>query len=151
MAKEAASRHQKEVEISRSLNDIYSDINETILKEWQEIYTENKTGSFYKSIHPVVSLKIKYQDKNRQKEQFLTKLRLGLTLLNDRKFKLGLHDNNLCENCQSKPETIEHVLFDCQSFPIFRKNHTIKETLTDLNSLNIIYEYFSLNNRISNI
>ena len=151
LAKEAARGNQNEVNLPKTLPDIYVQILENALKEWQDIYTANNKGCFYKTIEPAVSLKIKYQNNNRRKEQFLTKFRFGLTLLNDRKFKYGIKDNNLCENCHSKPETIQHVLFDCQSYPIFHKNKNIKELLTNMSNLDTIYEYFLLNNRIGNI
>ena len=51
-----------------------------------------------------------------KKGNWLTRLRLGLSALNNHRFKYHLISNPFCTHCGNIPETIEHYFFECPRY-----------------------------------
>ena len=77
LAKEAINKSKIEIEIRKGVQDIREEIDKLILKNWQESYSDCGKSKEYKQIEPVVSKKIIYSNRNRKKENTITRLRLN--------------------------------------------------------------------------
>ena len=88
-------------------------INTYIINKWQLEYDKDEKGNHYKSICPTVSTNNKFTDPCRKKEAQIGRLRLGVSLTNQRLHKLGKHPNGLCDTCLV-PDTIDHLLLHCK-------------------------------------
>ena len=76
--------------------------------------------------------------------KLLTRLRLGLSHLNEHKFRHNFHDtiNPLC-SCSLEPETVSHFLLHCPYHNIHRKTlfdsfGAIDESISDLSDPNLV-------------
>ena len=96
------------------MKEEFVNIDEYIQRLWQDEYGASKTGGNYRALEPQVSSKAKYMTSNRQKENVITRLRLGKCSLNKYLHDIKRHLDGLCENCR-EPETIQHLLLECKS------------------------------------
>ncbi len=112
LAKNTLKQKQIKIICCKDIHEINQEIEDNILVEWQERYTDADEGTWYKRIEPKVTTKLKHVRKNRKKDVILTRIRFGKCMLNAIKHKMDLHPNENCDFCQVK-ETIEHYLFDC--------------------------------------
>jgi len=103
------------IPVTQEISDAYNDIHKYIENIWQKTYDASKTGAQYRLLEPKISRKIKYSAKQRDKEVTITRLRLGKCRLNCYLHKIGCHENGLCDAC-GEPETIEHLLLQCQQY-----------------------------------
>jgi ribonuclease HI/exonuclease III len=120
LAKIGTTRKEIEILSSHELSAEFDNIEAYVTNIWQKSYNEETAGSFYRKIEPTVSKKIKYQSKNRSKERLITRLRLGKCKLNKYLHDIAAHPDGLCNNCLA-PETIQHLLMDCQHSEIPEK------------------------------
>ena len=105
------------IDVAQEMKDAYNDVSKYIGNLWQKQYDESNTGAQYRLLEPKISKKIKYSNKQRDKEVTITRLRLGKCRLNYYLHKIGCHDNGLCDTC-GEPETIEHLLLHCTQYNI---------------------------------
>ena len=76
--------------------------------------------------------------------QLLTRLRLGLSHLNEHKFRHNFRDTiNPLFSCSLEPETVIHFLLDCPYHNIHRKTFfdscsAIDEPISDLSDSNLV-------------
>lgn len=94
-----------------------SQIKHHITGLWQQQYDKEQTGASYKRLEPRVSGKIKYENRQRDKEVMLTRLRLGRCRLASYLHAIGCHQDGLCSTCHQR-ETIEHLLMHCTKYNI---------------------------------
>ncbi len=97
----------------KDIHEINQSIEENIMIEWQEKYTDADGIDWYKIVEPKVTVKIKHSRKNRRKDVTLTRIRFGKCMLNDMKYKMKLHPDENCEGCQVKETLEQHFLLDC--------------------------------------
>ena len=73
---------------------------------WNTQYQSDPKGTSYKAVFP-----------RRRKEdlRLLFRLRTGRCKLNLHLFRLGLHQDGLCDVCNT-PETVAHLLLDCPQY-----------------------------------
>jgi hypothetical protein len=81
-------------------------------REWQAIWTSASTGTHFRSIEPVVGPRTTYADRLRKKEVCISRLRFGHCRLNAGLYKIGCHEDGMCDTC-GVPETVEHYLLEC--------------------------------------
>jgi ribonuclease HI len=117
LAKSATEKLTIDVDVPQEIKDAYNDVSKYICSLWQKQYDESNTGAQYRLLEPKISKKIKYSNKQRDKEVTMTRLRLGKCCLNYYLHKIGCHDNGLCDTC-GEPETIEHLLLLCTQYNI---------------------------------
>ena len=129
LVKNALKKPRVEVNLPRDQNSVTDQANEYVIRKWQKIWEEAKIKETAKKICPLVNGKIKFTCKNRDKETFVTRLRLGCTLLNAYRFPRSNYNNGNCNECGIK-ETIEHALMECTKNTEMIKN--IKQTCTNL-------------------
>ena len=117
LAKGATEKLTVDVDVAQEIKDAYKDVTKYICNMWQKQYEDSKTGAQYRSIEPKTSKKIKYSNKQRDKEVTITRLRLGKCRLNYYLHKIGCHESGLCDTC-GECETIEHLLLHCKQYNI---------------------------------
>lgn len=115
LAKNATEKLTIDDNVAQEMKEAYSDVSKHIGKHWQKQYDDSNTGSAYRLLEPTTSKKIKYSNKERDKEVTITRLRLGKCRLNYYLYKIGCHDSGLCDAC-GEPETIEHLLLHCTKY-----------------------------------
>jgi hypothetical protein len=81
--------------------------------EWQQQWSNNENGAFFRKIQPTIGKKTSYSNKNRKKEVDITRLRFGKTRLNENMKKIGLHQDGMCNTCKVT-ESVEHYVMECQ-------------------------------------
>ena len=131
LAKEAASKMEFTEDVTFSNVDMYRFIDWYILRKWQIQYNEKMAGKHYYEIEPTVNRTLKYTDKPRRKEIVITRLRLNCALVNQTKFNMKIVDTPDCIHCH-KPETVRHLLFDCQYEHILPNTVSLRRGLMDL-------------------
>jgi len=114
LAKEGTEQNNVEFIAEVELRDALFEVDRYITDQWQEMYTRNDTGAFYRELEPLVSTKIKYINPCRSKERLITRLRLGKCCLNKYLHQINKHEDGRCDTC-GVPETIEHFLLHCQN------------------------------------
>jgi kelch-like protein 2/3 len=117
LAKNATEKLSIDIHIALEMKDAYRGVKKYIGNLWQKQYDESNTGAQYRMLEPKIGTKIKYSNKQRDKEVTITRLRLGKCGLNYYLQKIGCHDNGLCDTCE-EPETIEHLLLHCTQYNI---------------------------------
>ena len=130
LARGGSSRPKIDVYLQREIKEEYGDIEKYCINIWQNEYTASATGQIYREIEPVVGTQVKFTSTNRQKENTLTRLRLGKCKLNKYLFDIKRHPDSNCGNC-GVPETIEHILLNCKynCYPEKLKENAEKSTL----------------------
>ena len=114
LAKEALDRPAVDIIVSTEAQEAFDAVDSYILQKWQKHWDKSSTGSLNKTVVPIVSVKSKYSSSSRQKEVMISRLRLGKCKLNSYLYKIKCHPTGLCDSCKV-PETIEHLLLNCQS------------------------------------
>ena len=120
LAKEALVSTVVNLSVYHEVSDHYDVIEKYIVGLWQDRWNKSTTGTFNRSITPMVSTKSKFNCSSRSKERLISRLRLGKCLLNQWLFQMKLHDNGFCDTCMA-PETIEHFLLDCKESDLVRR------------------------------
>ena len=73
-----------------SKSEIYPQINEAIMKKWQQQWKNTSTGHTYQSIQPNIQRRARQYSSNRKKDVIFTRLRLGHNGLKfHRKYDIG--------------------------------------------------------------
>ena len=101
-------------------NEIIGKVDDWIWKEWVKDWKAKVTCRY----QDVFELKREgYRGNNmvRIKETIVNRIRLLQTRLNSDLFKIGLHENGLCEKCQVKQD-IFHFIYECSDSVILRDN-----------------------------
>jgi ribonuclease HI len=141
LAKEALSHPAIDTALKQDSKDILDKIDEYIYLKWQNNYNATNGTKHLKKIQAVVNNKIKYTDPSRDKEVFVTRLRLGVCQLKYYLHKQKNHASGLCGTC-GVPDTIEHYLMYC------RGNNIYKEIQKTCRTLKLVFCLDSiLNNR----
>ena len=94
-------------------SEAYKGIERLMDGEWQQQWSNNENGAFFRKIQPTIGKNTSYSNKNRKKEVAITRLRFGKTRLNEYMHKIGLHQDGKCNTCKVA-ETVEHFLMECQ-------------------------------------
>ena len=113
IAKKALRKNFIEKTITPGDSEAYKEIEKMVESEWQQQWTSNKNGAFFRKIQPTIGRKTSYSNKNRKKEVSITRLRFGKTRLNEYMHKIGLHQDGKCNTCKVA-ETVEHYVMECQ-------------------------------------
>ena len=114
LAKSSILNNKIDCEVTMEQAEMHELIDKFIIKKWQEQWSKSQTGRQYKLVEPNVSCKIKLECLNRNKENKLTRMRLGHCRLNKQLYNIGGHRSGLCEEC-GVDETLEHYLLKCTS------------------------------------
>jgi ribonuclease HI len=147
LSKEKRSNPVPDIIVPFELKETYAQVDQYIMKKWQDRWDNGITGRIYHKIENKVSDKIKFSKDIRSDETTITRMRLGKCGLNFYLFKLKKHANGLCDTCH-QPETIEHFLKLC------RKNSELIDKLSSAcKTMNIPYELDIIlsNNELINI
>lgn len=113
LAKEALSINNIDSTNYLEIPEIHTMIKIHILNKWQQEYTLDTKGQFYKKICNTVDTSIKFSDPDRHREVQISRLRLGVANTNSRLFKYKKHITGLCDLCQTN-DNIEHLLLECK-------------------------------------
>jgi ribonuclease HI len=146
IAKHAATNGNILQQYTLPQSEIYSNIKQISIKNWQKQYDSNKQAQFYKQIEPQVNRQIKYIHNNRTIDKQITRLRTNSALLNENKYIMGITTTPTCPNC-TQNETTQHILFDCKHTHILPQNLTLKQALTEDDNIQHIIEYLRIYNR----
>jgi hypothetical protein len=130
LANGATINQEININIGLELSEAYNLVENYIIKQWQQSWNSEKTGSHYRQIEKTVSAKIKYIHNSRHKDVIITRLRLGKCQLNAYLHEIGKHSDGLCHNC-NKSETVTHFLLECP------QGHTCSAVLAACNTLKI--------------
>jgi hypothetical protein len=120
LAKEALTNREVETVFTPGRREAFEYIERIINEEWQNMWKNEQTGSFFRKINPTISNKLSYTNGNRKKEIVITRLRLGKNQLNSYMKQINLHENGLCGDC-NQPETTEHYLIECPASEMRKK------------------------------
>jgi len=112
LAKSALQHSNIDLNIKFEARELYSMVDNYVLKCWQSEWASSQSTVAYRSWHKSVSKLIKHSENNRQNQVLITRLRLGACGLNHHLCRIGCHDNGCCTSC-NVPETVEHFLLDC--------------------------------------
>jgi len=112
LAKSALQHSKIDLNIKFEARELYSMVDNYVLKCWQSEWTSSQSTTAYRSWHKSVSNSIKHSENTRQHQVLITRLRLGACGLNHHLCRIGCHDNGYCINC-NVAETVEHFLLDC--------------------------------------
>ena len=112
LAKSALQHSSIDLNIKFEARELYSMVDNYVLKCWQSEWASSQSTVAYRSWHKSVSKLIKHSENNRQNQVLITRLRLGACGLNHHLCRIGCHDNGYCINC-NVAETVEHFLIDC--------------------------------------
>ena len=82
MAKQGTARLAVDTHLPLETKEEFANVDDYIMRLWQEEYSASKTGSYYRVLEPQVSNKTKYVTSHRKKENVITRLRLGKCSLN---------------------------------------------------------------------
>ena len=82
MAKAATTAAGVELRAAHEVRAEYPLIDEYVTSLWQQEYSSSLTGAAYRALEPLVSGRVKFTDKNGNKEIKITRLRLGKWKLN---------------------------------------------------------------------
>ena len=115
LAKEALSLERVNFRVSYSFRDLFSFVDRIFVEKWQQRWNSGDKGCFFHKIQPEVSLKPKFNDKNKGKQTALTRLRLGKCMLNDTLKLFGKHETGFCDFCYMTEE-VDHFLLQCIDF-----------------------------------
>lgn len=63
------------------------------------------------------------------------KIAHGKLLTNEERMKRGMSDHNICPRCNSQPESLTHLLRDCDEVQEFWKRHIKQDFLSKFFSL----------------
>ena len=145
----ATERPTIDLPIKLEFKETYAKIHKYVLEKWQRFWHTDLTGRSYYNLEPIVDSRLKYFNKNRQKEILIGRLRYGRCKLNDYLKLINKHPTGFCESC-GVPETVEHFLLHCDS-PLVKhirltcQKENITNSLADIlkNSkiYDIIYKY----------
>ena len=86
--------------------------DKAFLKEWQINWNKSETADFFRKICPYVGY-ISHIRIDRPNEIKMTRLRFGITLLNDNLHKHKINPDRLWQTCKT-PDTAEHYLMNCE-------------------------------------
>lgn len=111
--KAALTKHHIDIWSEIELEDFKNIYSKYITQEWQTLWTTADVGSHYRNIEPNVCPAIKFKDPCRKKERMISRLRFGHCLLNSGLYKIGRHENGICQWCNTEKETVEHYLLKC--------------------------------------
>jgi len=146
LAKNATMHETADIILPTTIESCYDKIERYVKRKHQEIWTHSE--SKYKEMRPTIEYTIHYTNKNRRKENIITRLQLGKCRLNHYLHIMKRHDNGLCSHCMIK-ENIEHYLTGCTQQPAkeFRQwqinhgtNFTVPEILDNAELQEIIYD-----------
>ena len=138
LAKKALGKMKVEKIIKPGKREAYACIDQIVKNDWQQRWTNDKTGSFFREIEPNIGNKITYTDDNRNKETTISRLRFGKGKLNHHLYQMKLHPDGTCDKCGAA-ETVAHILVECPASEIKEKIQEIciKENI-DFNIKNIL-------------
>jgi ribonuclease HI len=152
LAKEATQLNSKILQTTLTHKQLTPFVTQYINKLWQAQW-DNSPDSHYKQLYPQVSRDLKTSSKDRHKEVQITRLRLGKCKFNHYLHQIQKHSTGLCRNCNSSPETIEHVFTECNTPLVsyvkdYCNNHdlsfTINAILSSTTLINLILNEFQL-------
>jgi len=150
LARSAVENDSVFIDAPLALKELHTKVQDYVIIKWQNLWSVCDTGKFYREIEPHVSLCIKYENKSRKKETTLTRLRLGICLINEYLKKINVVSSDKCQECCSCIETVSHFLLGCPNSPLCDKVldacarlnviPELKYVLSDNDILNVIYK-----------
>ena len=94
-------------------------LKRNFFKEWERVWKlsvgQTGKGSHMRTITDKIPHDFITYNKSRRVEVVMARLRIGHTGVKSHLFRLGLTEDNLCEEC-STPETLEHFIMNCANF-----------------------------------
>ena len=116
LAKEALETEQV-LQVGFELKETLQEIDRYIRGKWQAWWSSTTKGKFYRDLFPLVNSHNGYENRSREKEVKVIRLRLGKCRLNYYLHKIKRHPTGKCDTCLVD-ETIEHYLLECEESKI---------------------------------
>ena len=111
-----ANRNAVDVNVGIELDEAYLLADRFVMAKWQNSWSNEKTGSHYRKLEPLVGNVKQLKLRPRQAETTVARLRLGRCHLNAYLQQMGAHADGLCDCCAVR-ETIDHFLIECPNGP----------------------------------
>lgn len=115
LAKQALKNTEIDIQVTLSKNEVKGKIKEFMNNKWQEEWNCDNKGRFMYNIQQKVNGNGRNVFKNRKEYTIISCIRIGHTRLNHSLFEIGKHESGKCIYC-NQPETIEHVLMECEKY-----------------------------------
>ena len=113
------------------LSEMKQRIEQNTYIMWQQRWQQS--NSLLRSIQLAVKFELNVP-LNRYDEKIYHRLRLGILGLNYDLYRLGLHENGLCNYC-SEMETVSHLLLRCPIYIIERAMLMVEANVKDLDQI----------------
>ena len=133
LAKQATLLDSINLQPTYTLQEIYKEIDNKSLENWQKHYNETNEAIHYKQIEPGVSYTLKSTFKNINKERIISAIKFNNLKLNHYLHKIKPHPTGFCHYCNSISETTKHFILECTHFNITSNITTkqLKEIITN--------------------
>lgn len=128
-----ATKMNNMMEIPYSKAEIKENIKKMIMEEWQGNWIREEKGRHLYKIKEKVGKMENIQMCNRN--QIISRMRMGHTGLNSTLFIIGKHNTGMCE-CGKDRETVEHIVCRCEKY-IRNRKISRKLKMKDTEMLNL--------------